>query len=59
MSITTDGERVYRWRAAMKEIHQRRWHRNGSVLYRAGVFLSLFGFATVCVITILILTNAL
>jgi hypothetical protein len=59
MSITTEGETIYRWRAAMKEIHRRRWQRRGSAFYRAGVVLFLFASATVSVITILILTNTL
>jgi len=59
MSTTTEVESVYRWRAAMKEIHRRRWQRRRSVFYRAGVVLSLFGFAAVSVIAILILAHAL
>lgn len=62
MSMSTSAESeeaIYRWRAAIKEVHRRRWERRGSVFYRAGVVLSLFGFATVGVIAILFLAHAL
>jgi hypothetical protein len=59
MSITAEQEIIYRWRAALDEIHQRRWQRKGRVFYRAGVLLSLFGLVTVSVIAILVLANAL
>jgi hypothetical protein len=52
------GEAIYRWRAAIKEAHRRQWEKR-SVFSRAGVVLSLFGFATVGVIAILFLVHAL
>jgi hypothetical protein len=52
-------EPIYRWRAAIKEAHRQRWERKGGAFYRTGVVLSLFGFATVGVIAILFLVQAL
>lgn len=51
-------ELIYRWRAAVKEAHRRRWEE-ASFGSRAGVVLSVFGFAAVGVIAILFLTHAL
>lgn len=58
-TIVESDEAVYRWRAAIKEAHRQRWERKGSAIYRAGVVLSLFGFATGGVIAILFLVHAL
>ena len=59
MSFEVESEEViYRWRAAIKEVHRARWEK-ASFFSRAGVVLSLFGFATVSVIAILFLTHAL
>jgi hypothetical protein len=59
MSFSAESEEaIYRWRAAIKEAHRRRWEK-GSIFSRAGVVFSLFGFAAVSVVAILILAHAL
>jgi len=57
-TIAEREESIYRWRAAIKEAHRRRWEKEKG-FYRPAVVLSLIGFATVGVIAILFLTHAL
>lgn len=57
MPITPEIDSVSELRAAMKEIHRRRWQRKRSIFYRAGVILSLFGLATLSVVALLMLLH--